>query len=70
MPGQKALVISINRKLAPQGKAVVKAPRDDVGHEYFLIDSSLGTKRHLSLDDVKRKRMALELGMGPSLTPS
>jgi hypothetical protein len=62
--GQKALILGINRKLAPEGKAVVRTPgkaTSVIGREYHLLDSQQGTKRYLSLNDVWH--MARELGV-------
>lgn len=58
----KSLVIRLNRKLASEGKAVVKNHRKNAsvpGHEYRLLDTRMGTVRYLSLSDVEH--MAREL---------
>lgn len=63
--GRKAIVLGINRKLAPESKAVIKTQGKNahsvVGQEYQLIDCQQGTKRYLSLREVWH--LAQELGV-------
>jgi hypothetical protein len=52
----KSLVVRLNRKLASEGKAVVKNHRKNAslpGHEYCLLDPAEGTALYLSLSDVE-----------------
>jgi hypothetical protein len=52
----------INRKLATEGKVVGKTKGVDRSKgEYYLLDSRTGTKRYLTLTDLKN--LALEFGV-------
>jgi hypothetical protein len=62
--GRTALIGQINRTLASHGKAIVKTPkngRPKTAQEYYLLDSREGTKRYLSLKEVRD--IARELGV-------
>lgn len=62
--GRKAIIRRINGKLAPVGKAVVKAPGKGAhatGREYQSLDCQQGTKHYLSLTEVWH--IAKELGV-------
>lgn len=62
--GRKAIISRINRKLASDGKAVVKTHRNRASAangEYCLLDSQLGTKQYLSLNELWH--MARGLGL-------
>lgn len=60
----KSLVIRLNRKLALEGKALVKNHRKNVslpGNEYCLLDTAEGTVRYLSLSDVEQMARDLQV---------
>jgi hypothetical protein len=62
--GRKAIINRINRKLAPEGKAVVKTQAKVTpvtGREYHLLDSQQGTKSYLSLNEIWN--LARKLGL-------
>lgn len=65
--GRKALVLRINRKLAPEGKVVVKVPStNEASEEYDLLDSRLGTRCRISLNefwDMARALGVLTIGI-------